>query len=307
MRQTTHWKNLSERGGSFSLNLMLWIYRIAGRALFRFVLIFVIAWYWLFAKRVREASLEYLHQLHGYFAEQSPFKKVPGMLDSYRHLLSFGNAMLDKIAGWLGDIPQQALYIHGHEHFQAHYGRGAVIISSHFGNIELIRALKADHDQIVNVLVHTVHASKFNALLKKINPNATVRLIQVSELGADTAIILQERLDAGEWVVVAADRTPVSSSRVQHVDFLGRSAAWPEGAWILASLMKYPAILLFCYYHQKQYHVYIELFAEHITLARASRAQALHQLIQRYVLVVEQHCKRAPYQWFNFYHFWDSP
>lgn len=307
MSGATHWKNLNERGNSVVLNIMLWVYRFAGRALFRFILIFIIGWYWLFARRVREASLEYLRQVHEYFADKSPFQKPPNIFHSYRHLLSFGNAMLDKIAGWLGDIPQQDLLIEGHEHFRAHYGRGAIIISSHFGNIELIRALKADHHQVVNVLVHTVHASKFNAFLKKLNPKADVRLIQVNELGVDTAIILQERLDAGEWVVIAADRTPVNSSRVQHVNFMGRDAAWPEGAWILASLMKYPTILLFCYQAQQQYHVYIELFAEKISLSRANRMQVLQQLIQRYAAVMEKHCQRAPYQWFNFYHFWDAP
>jgi predicted LPLAT superfamily acyltransferase len=302
-----HWKNLQERGGTFTLQLMLWFYRLGGRYLFRFILIFVIGWYWLFAASTRQASLQYLRQVHDYFADKSPFKHRPTLFDSYRHLLMFGLAMLDKIAGWLGDMPKQVLNIHGHEHFKAHYGRGAFIITSHFGNIELIRALKADHHQVVNVLVHTEHAESFNQFLKKLNPLAGVRLIHVGQLGADTAIVLQERLDAGEWVVIAADRVPIHSNRVQSADFMGKPALWPEGAWILASLMKCPVMSLFCYQQDDHYEVFIDLLAEQIVLPRRDREAALSDWVQRYAKQVEFHCQHAPLQWFNFYHFWDSP
>ncbi|MEK7740932.1 MAG: acyltransferase, partial [Pseudomonadota bacterium] len=34
--------------------------------------------------------------------------------------------------------------------------------------------------------------------------------------------------------------------------------------------------------------------------------QAIAEVIQRYVQLVEQHCVDAPYQWFNFYNFWNK-
>ncbi len=34
-------------------------------------------------------------------------------------------------------------------------------------------------------------------------------------------MLLQDKMQQGEWVIVAADRVPVQSDRVQHVDFLG--------------------------------------------------------------------------------------
>ncbi len=51
-------------------------------------------------------------------------------------------------------------------------------------------------------------------------------------------MLLQDKMQKGEWVIVAADRVPVQSDRVQHVDFLGESAAFPQGAWILANLLQ---------------------------------------------------------------------
>ena len=66
-------------------------------------------------------------------------------------------------------------------------------------------------------------------ILKKLNEHADVNLVSVDELGIETALILQDKLDQGEWVIVAADRVPVQSDRVQSVCFLGEQALWPQG------------------------------------------------------------------------------
>ncbi len=115
--------------------------------------------------------------------------------------------------------------------FRSHYQKGAVIVVSHFGNIELLRAIKAEHPQKINVLVYQKHATKFNEFLKKLNKHADVNLVSVDELGIETALILQDKLDRGEWIILAAYRVPVQSDRVQSVSFLGEDALWPQGAW----------------------------------------------------------------------------
>ena len=104
-------------------------------------------------------------------------------------------------------------------------------------------------------------------------------------------------------MIIAADRTPVDSDRVQHLAFLGREATWPQGAWILASLLKVPVLAVFCYRHQQQFEVHVHKIADVVNLPRKDRLHAMQQVTGRYVTLLEQHCLRAPYQWFNFYHF----
>ena len=220
--------------------------------------------------------------------------------------MQFGECILDKIEGWLGHIPEQHLKLYGHEHFRAHYQKGAVIVVSHFGNIELLRAIKSEHPQKINVLVYQKHATKFNAFLKKINAHADVNLVSVDELGIETALILQEKLDQGEWIIVAADRVPVQSGRVQSVEFLGESALWPQGAWILANLLKAPVLAVFCYRMHADFEVHIHHIATQLHFPRQERMQAMQQTTRQYVALLEQHCLRAPYQWFNFYNFWNK-
>lgn len=300
------WNELKEKGGMLPLTLMLWFYRLGGRFLCRLVLYFVILWYWLFSNIAKQASLQYLRKVHAFAGAQSPFQREPTIANTYMHLMEFGECILDKIEGWLGHISDSKINLHGHENFRAHYQKGAIILVSHFGNIELLRAIKSAHSQKINVLVYQKHASKFNQFLKKINPNADVHLICVDELGIETAILLQEKLDQGEWIIVAADRLPVQSNRVQTIPFLAEDATWPQGAWILANLLKVPVLAVFCYRQKDHFDVHIHHLAEKVELPRATRLKSMQNITREYVELLEQHCVRAPYQWFNFYPFWNK-
>ena len=303
-KKHTQWNELKEKGGMLPLMLMLWFYRLGGRLLCRFVLYVVIMWYWLFAQTAKQASLNYLKKIHAFAGAASPFPNPPNIWHTYSHLMQFGECIMDKIEGWLGRIDAEKLQLHGHEHFRAHYQKGAIIVVSHFGNIELLRAIKSDHVQKINVLVYQKHATQFNHFLKKLNQNADVQLLSVDELGVETALILQEKLAQGEWIIMAADRVPVQSDRVQQVSFLQEPALWPQGAWILASLLKVPMLAVFCYRMGDGFDVHIHPLVERLALPRANRLAAMQTVTQSYVALLEQHCIRAPYQWFNFYDFW---
>lgn len=298
------WNTEQEKGNFFVLHLTLWLYRHAGRSVFMLILNVVIFWYWLCSRKARTASLDYLRRVHQVAGKQSPFKQQPTLWNSYQHLRQFGISILDKIHAWSGGTTEQDLSLFGHEYIRQYYGQGAIIMVSHFGNIELLRAIKSDHHQVVNVLVYTRHAEKFNAFLQEINPKAGVRLISVAELGIETAMLLQQRLDAGEWIVIASDRVPVASSRQQGIKFLGKIANFPEGAWWLAHLLQAPVVAVFCYPYQQQYQLYIYPLSENLQLPRQGRQQVLAQHMTHYVQLLEQHCLHAPYQWFNFFDFW---
>ena len=128
----TQWNDIKERGGMFSLTLVLAFYRLGGRWLCRVLMYFIILWFWIFSVTARQASLQYLTRLHHFAGPDSPFKNAPGLSHSYLHLMQFGECILDKIEGWLGKISEQQLVLQGNEHLRAHYQKGAVIVVSHF-------------------------------------------------------------------------------------------------------------------------------------------------------------------------------
>jgi predicted LPLAT superfamily acyltransferase len=42
-------------------------------------------------------------------------------------------------------------------------------------------------------------------------------------------------------------------------------------------------------------------------LRRATRAEDLRAVIGRYAAALERACRAHPFQWFNFYPFWETP
>lgn len=179
-------------------------------------------------------------------------------------------------------------------------------MGSHLGNLEVCRVIADLDDAIrINVLVHTKHAEKFNRLLKQANGNSALNLIQVTEITAATAMLLSDKIDDGELVIIAADRTPVSPNpRVSRARFLGADALFPQGPFILASLLECPVYTLFCLKQQDRQVITFDPFSDRLRFPRKSREQAMQQTIQRYAQRLEHYCLTEPLQWFNFFDFW---
>ena len=78
------------------------------------------------------------------------------------------------------------------------------------------------------------------------------------------------------------------------------------GAILIAAMMHCPVILFFGLYHGgNRYEIFFERFAEEIVLNRNRRAEDIQYWTQRYVDRLEHYARLAPYNWFNFYPFWD--
>ncbi|NAW96763.1 MULTISPECIES: glycosyltransferase family 2 protein [unclassified Vibrio] len=305
-----HWSKRQERGTVLGIKALLAVYSLLGRPIFNLMLKLVMSYYYLTGKQARQASEQYLQHLQSYANRRQI--TLPNHLSSYNHLLSFGHTMLDKLAAWKGDFSVKNLTIHGQESFQALVERkqGVLLLGSHLGNIELCRALGRRHSHIkINALVFTEHAERFNAVMKAINPNSELNLIQVSRLGPDTAILLQQKIEQGEWVVIVGDRTSTSKeTRAVWADFLGQPAPFPQGPFMLASVLKAPVYLLFGLREERSktphFNVYFEHFSDNIDLPRKERQAALAQVVQRYADRLEHYTLQAPLQWYNFFNFW---
>ncbi|WP_421160617.1 glycosyltransferase family 2 protein [Aeromonas dhakensis] len=303
----THWSRTPERGSLLGMQIMLASYRLLGRRGFSLLLYPVIGYFWLTGRAQREASRAYLARLEAFAGAQGVALPAEPR-SSFRHFLRFGEAALDKLAGWRGDITEQQVELVGAEHYQAaiNSGKGVLLLGSHLGDLELCRALGSRKQGLrINALVFTRHAARFNALLKQINPDSHLNLIQVQELGADTAILLKEKLEQGEWVVIVGDRTSVTrEKRVIWADFLGAPAPFPLGPFVLSSVLGCPVYLMFGLKEQGCFRVHFEPFADGRPLPRQGRQQILASRVQAYADRLQHHCLRAPLDWFNFFDFW---
>ena len=306
-----HWSKLAERGSVLGLKTVFTCYRFLGERAARWLLYPIVGYFFLTGRKARLASLDYLQRVRCRSG-----MAAPGWCDSFRHMLCFAESGLDKLAAWLGELGScQVDFPDRPELLKViASGRGAVLIGSHLGNLEMIRALAVNERQAaVNAVVYTDHAQRFNEMLKQANADFGINLIQVSHLGPETAILLQEKVDRGELVVIVGDRTPPAASgsgRISWVDFLGERAPFAQGPFILASLLDCPVYLCFCLREKRGnahgYRIHLERFAERIELPRRERLVRLEDYLQQYARRLEHYCLQAPEQWFNFYDFWQS-
>ncbi len=301
-----HWSGISESGTVLGMKFLLLTYNIFGRRGFRFFLFPVMVYYYLSRREARMASKQYLQQVCQFLPNENHSE-----LSSFRHFIMFGEILLDKLLVWMGQIRKQDVVFETPDTIREieENRRGGIIIVSHLGNFEIGSALAHQAPNLrLTILVYTQHAKKFNALMHQSTNKADVEVMQVSNLSPVTAMMLSQRIDAGEHIVIAGDRTPISGKkRTSLVKFLGRDASMPQGAFYLAGLLKCPLYLLFCLKQKNRYNLYIERFTRNLELGeRKKRQEILDESVQRYANRLEHYCLKAPLQWFNFFPYWND-
>jgi predicted LPLAT superfamily acyltransferase len=299
----THWAGLAERGLYWGLQISAWAYRLLGRRGCMALLAPVVLYFYLTAGERRRASLDFLARA---FAASG--RSPPGWWDGYRHFMSFARRALDSFIAWMGRMPADVVMpveVSALDEAIAQT-RGAVFIVSHHGNVDISRALlDADTRRRVVVLMHTRHAENYNRILREFNPEAAVNTFQVTEMGPDTAIALEQRVENGDWLFIAGDRTPVGGGRRTSVaPFLGAAAEFSQGPYLLAALLDCPVYLFFCRREGERYGLRVERLAERIVLPRGRRGEALATYAATYAARLEKHVLEDPFQWYNFYDFW---
>jgi predicted LPLAT superfamily acyltransferase len=306
------WAEVSERGAYWGVFLVASINRLLGRAASRIVLIPVAVYFYLTGGAQRRASRDYLARI--WRAGFLPYR--PGLLQGFRHFLTFSWAALDKLVAWTGRIrredvdgvggPAGAVDLLAEARSSK---RGALILTAHLGNPEIVRAIASTAGSFrINVLVHTIHAEMFNRVVQRFAPDSPVRLMQVTDIDIGMAMRLSAAVERGEWIVMTGDRVAVKERETSSVsvDFVGAAAPFATGPYILASALRCPTYTLFCLKRGKRYSVDFELFADPVELPRGRREEAIRRYAQLFAQRLERALAQAPFQWFNFYDYWPS-
>ncbi|MGF6790677.1 glycosyltransferase family 2 protein [Paraburkholderia sp. 35.1] len=303
------WWRIAERGSRLGMSLLALSCKLFGRRFTALWLHPVVAYFLLTGRAARAASDNYFAHLSA--VAPSADTPRPGWLSAYRHMLAFAQSGFDKLAAWTGRVDDTDVTFDDPAAFEALIasGKGALVIGAHLGNLEMMRALaiRGKHAKVTAV-VYTGHARRFNEVLASSNRDFARHLLEVGDFGPETAVLMQQRIDAGELLVIVGDRVPArEAGRTTDAQFLGASAPFAQGPYVLAHALGCPVYLFFCLKERDGYRMYFEPFAERIELPRRERAQHLAAWAQRYALRLEHYCRKAPYQWFNFFDFWASP
>ena len=88
---------------------------------------------------------------------------------------------------------------------------------------------------------------------------------------------------------------------------MGQPAPFPQGPFILASILGCQVDLIFALRQQGKLVLHCEPFADPLRLPRGERQQALQDTVDRYAQRLEHYALMSPLDWFNFFDFWHLP
>lgn len=297
-RKNAPWLQARERSNMPMLRVMSWVSLRLGRRPARLLLHLIAAYFVLFSPASRQASLDYLPRALG---------RAASWRDLYRHFFCFAATIHDRIYLINRRYELFDIEIHGKEHILPliNANRGVFLMGAHLGSFEVLRAIGRQLPGLrIAMVMHEDNAQKINAMLAAINPAAAEDIIGLGRL--DSMLRVSERLDDGMLVGMLADRT-LGDEPMQPVELLGATTAVPSGPFRMAALLRRPVVFMTgLYLGGNRYQVHFQPLADFSGETQGRRDALVQRAIARYTALLDHYCRLAPYNWFNFFDYWQS-
>jgi len=322
--QAVHWSEQKEQAaGYWHLKFLLFLFRIFPLIILRILAFPVGLFYFLFSKRSREESRRFLLKAAPFIKNSELAKSCRSSLGPLKQIVSFSLALVEKLQCWSGklyfekmhyqDDDDSGEFIEGLEN-----GEGAFLITSHLGNIELMRGLVhfnrtgVSRELPITAIVDLKVTENFNRMLKELNPTSVLNIISTNDIGPHTSILLEEKLASGGMVTIAGDRTSAASlEKNLMIPFLGDDAQFSPGPFYMAALLKAPVYFVFALRRRTlsinpEYDIHVHKSRLSLDCSRKERFNLSSKLVSSFAELLERYCLENPFQWYNFYDFWSK-
>jgi predicted LPLAT superfamily acyltransferase len=296
--QRAEWATKKERSNMFMLRVMTWISLKLGRRVGRVVLHLITLYFLTFAPSSRRASKQYLKRALG---------RPASLRDQYRHFFTFAATIHDRIYLINQRFDLFDIEVEGAKAIHAHLdtGQGLFLAGAHLGSFEVIRSLGKDKDLRVAMFMHEDNAKKINAMLTAINPNASRDIIGLGNV--ESMLQVNQKLEEGYAIGILADRI-FGDDTVHPVQILGEEVHLPLGPFRLAALLRQKIMFMTgLYLGGNRYSIHFHPLADFTNLERGQRDIAVKNAMHEYAKLIDYYCRAAPYNWFNFFDFWQAP
>jgi predicted LPLAT superfamily acyltransferase len=291
------WSQRRERGNVRLVRLMIRLSLRFGWGTGQLLIYPIALYFFLFSRHARAASRGFLARV---------LSRAPNASDVLRHIFTYSCVLFDRIF-LLADrtdgfvIDEAGLAELTNTLAQS---RGCLLFGAHLGSFEALRCFGRQSPVAVKVLMYRDNGGPYTNLVEALDPSLWQDIIDIGK--PDSMLRVRESLQRGEMVGILADRAP-GGDRMLAVPFLGAPAAFPTGPLRLAAALGAPVVLFFgIRTAPRRYTVYFEHFADRVALDQGDRAAQTAMWLQRYTRRLEEYCRRYPFNWFNFYDFWDD-
>ncbi|MCF6224333.1 MAG: lipid A biosynthesis acyltransferase [Flavobacteriaceae bacterium] len=282
------------RGAVLGYKIFIFLIKYLGVRSAYFLLYFVALYFLLFSFYGTKASFYYFHKRLG-------FGKLISIGKVYKSYFVFGQTIIDKVTISSG-IKNKFTYEHdgGDAIVQLlKEKKGGILISAHIGNFEIADYFfneMEDSSQINLVTTDREHRA-IKEYLESISLKNNLKYIIVYK---DLSHIFEinNALNNNELVCFTGDRY-LESNKVLTENLFGKKAKFPAGTFLLGSRLNVPVLFVYVMKEtSNHYHLY--------TRKANFKKRDAQDLLRSYTQSVEWILKKYPYQWFNYFDFWND-
>lgn len=298
---SSDWQAHKEYSTPLAVKSIRWIALHLGRPMARTLLYPITLYYLIFASTQRQASWLYLNRV---------LARQPTWLDVAKHIHCFASTILDRVYLITGQFEKLHITFPA-ENMPLKFSRagmGCILLGSHVGSFEVLRSYAVKKCPLpIKILMHEGQTPMVMQALHALNPTIAETIIPLTD-GENSLLKVKDAVDSGYAVGMLGDRiTGDVKEKTVNCTLLGSPVLIPAAPVMIAASLKVPLIAFFgIYTGGNRYEIHFELLAEQITLSRKNRQQEIQQWTQKYIDILEKHILARPFNWFNFYDYWQD-
>lgn len=283
------WEGKS-KGTASGYKIFIFLIRNIGINAAYILLAFVSFYYFLFNRKQTKVIYSYFREKH----RQSVFQSL---INTYRNNFIFGQTIIDKVAIAAGLEGKYTYEFDGVEniHQLAKDDSAGIMISAHVGNFELAQHFMHGFDKKIHLVTTDEEIKAIKSLLDNVMAKPKIEFIIVKD---DMSHIFEINrvIEEKQIICFTGDRF-FPNTKTLEADFLGETAKFPAGPFLLSSRLKTPVLFVYVMREKnRHYHLYARK-------AEFTNRDA-NSLLEAYTRSIEKILKKYPLQWFNYYDFW---
>ena len=283
-----------QRVGGIVVKTLYKLYKLFGYKFVYYSLYFVVSYYFLFARNVRESLKTYYKHLNIPFSNKLYFQ----------HLLHYAIATSDRFIS-KSDPELYQFENKERETLLKEIKSGSILLANHFGGWATSTNYFRDNETNIHVVMSEAmlnSAKEFEDIIDR-KHTKNINIIDLSKGLIHAYITIANALLDNESVALMGDRA-IDSKHNYPVDFFGEKANFNKNPFVIAYKTKKPIILIFVIYKELlKYEVKFHKIELDYNLPVE---EAINQSMKQYVKYLSDILIQYPTQWFNFYNFWEN-